>query len=318
MNDWGHIPVMVAEVLKLFSPHSGDILLDATLGLGGHAKAFLEATSPSGRVVGMDQDPAALKEAKKVLADFGERVTYIQGNFAYLKDSAIGGGILNPGDKKPPFTHVLFDLGIGSHQLSDATRGFSFQNDGPLSMRYGATNVLPPANLEWLNVLERRLGKLPDASDIVAYSSADDLADILFTYGEERYSRRIARVVTSLHPRPTTARQLAEAIERSVPSSYERGRIHPATRSFQALRLAVNRELESIRAALPQAVELLAPGGVLAVLSFHSGEDRIVKQFMRALPDTERLTKRPLRATPEEVAHNPRARSALLRAIRKK
>lgn len=321
----GHVPVLVDEILQLFAAQSGDCLLDATVGLGGHAKAYLEATGPGGQVVGLDADLQALAQAARVLADYQNRVTLIVSNFAQLKDSALGGGIVHTpffGQELPAresFSHILFDLGLGSHQLSDPTRGFSFGSEAGLTMRYGNQTGLPPSLLQPLNYLEQRLGYLPDAADMIARLKAPELALILKTYGEERYVQRIADAIK--RQQPQTAVQLAEAVVEAVPKGYERGRIHPATRTFQAFRLAVNRELETVAFALPQAIELLQPGGVLAIISFHSLEDRIVKLCFK---DQEKqsavtqLTKRPITATAAEVAINRRSRSAKLRAVRKK
>jgi 16S rRNA (cytosine1402-N4)-methyltransferase len=249
-------------------------------------------------------------------------------NFAELKDSDDGGGILHTG-----FSHVLFDLGIGSHQLADESRGFSFTATENLSMRYGA-GELPPANITSLNVLADRLGHLPDVTEIIAGLREDELAEVIYVYGEERYSRRIAAAIKA-QPLATTSQALAASIVAALPSSYERGRIHPATRTFQALRLAVNRELEALSAALPVAVKLLAPQGKIAVISFHSLEDRIVKYFFRdqakdcvcppeqpectcaAKASLKILTKHPVRAGNDEITKNPRARSAKLRVAEK-
>ncbi len=325
----GHVPVMVDEVLSMFAPRPGDHLLDATVGLGGHAAAYLEATAPDGLVVGLDADATALATARECLSEYGDRITLIHSNYARLKDAVTGGGIVESGGSslqqsspaKSPgvYNHCLFDLGIGSHQLASLDRGFSFKSTAPLTMRYGAQDGLPAAQLQPLNYLEQRLGYPPDAQDIVERLHADELAQVLTTYSDERFSNRIAGALKRRTPR--TADALAETVVAAVPRGYERGRIHPATRTFQALRLAVNRELETLSAGLPQAFELVAKGGVLIVISFHSLEDRIVKQFFR-----ERgkrgvgtvLTKRPDTATEAEIAKNPRSRSAKLRGIRKK
>ncbi|PIT98440.1 MAG: 16S rRNA (cytosine(1402)-N(4))-methyltransferase [Candidatus Andersenbacteria bacterium CG10_big_fil_rev_8_21_14_0_10_54_11] len=306
-----HVPVLTAELLEHFKPTPDDTLLDATLGLGGHAESYLIASAPAGRVVGLDADEQSLTLARQRLEKFGERVTFIHANFATLKDSVNGGGILD----SPPYTHILFDLGIGSHQIADDDRGFSFRGVGPLTMRYGQ----PPqvaAQLQPLNWLEKKDGALPDATDIIAGLSIDDLTDLIRTYGEERLAGRIARALKK-SPLPITAAQAAERISGAVPRRYEHGRIHPATRTFQALRLAVNRELEALEAALPQAVQLLHPGGQVAVISFHSLEDRIVKNFFRADPDLRAINKKPIVAGRTEREKNPRARSAKLRIAAK-
>lgn len=312
MSSLTHTPVLLKEIIDFFAPQPGDRLLDATLGLGGHAKAFL-AAAPDTSVVGLDVDPRALVQAKENLQEFGDRVTYINQNFGDLKDSVTGGGILEP----PLFSHILFDLGIGSHQLDDPGRGFSFGSRASLLMRFGASETLPPSRLPSINYLEKRLGHLPDVPELLAHLKADELADVIYTYGDERYSRRIAAAIKK-QPWPATATELAERITAAVPARYEHGRIHPATRTFQALRLAVNRELEVLAVALPQTVELLAHGGKLAVISFHSGEDRIAKQFFRSQKGTlTLLTKKPWRVGPQEIAVNPRARSAKVRVAKR-
>lgn len=326
-----HQPVLLEEVMNIFNPKSGDRLLDTTLGNGGHAKAYLERSAPAGKVVGLDADVDALAQAQAVLAEYKERVTYIHTNFSLLKDSLDGGGILTRESGVPPlFNHVLFDLGIGSHQLADPVRGFSFSSPGTLSMRYGDT-PLPPSSLAFLNDLERRLGYAPDVEEMLRYLRPDELQHVLHSFGEERYAKQIANALKA-SPLPRTARQLAERIQSAVPAAYVHGRIHPATRTFQALRLGVNRELEALRVALPQAIEVVGPGGIVAVISFHSLEDRIVKQFLREAarickcpaeqpectcnrtPTVKLLTKRPIVPTEAEIKANPRARSAHLRA----
>lgn len=333
-RDGTHIPVLVEEVIRLLAPQPGDTLLDATIGHGGHACAYLEATAPTGRVIGLDADLAALGIARENLKEFGERVTLQQKNFSELNDSADGGGIVPGEEREQPstYTHILFDLGIGSHQLADATRGFSFTGEG-LSMRYGEPKYLPPAQLESLNVLAKRLGYYPDVPELLQGLNAEELAAVIRTYGEERHARNVAQAIA--RATVTTSQQLAALITRALPSSYEHGRIHPATRTFQALRLAVNRELEALAAVLPIALARLATGGRMAVISFHSLEDRIVKNFLRQeaavcrcpvtqpectcdrTPRVNIITRRPVAATPEEIARNPRARSAKLRVAEK-
>jgi len=290
-----HVPVLLGEVLECFNPSSGDILIDATLGNGGHAKAYLEAAGPAGRVIGLDADPMAIKQARAELAPYGNRVTYINDNFSNLinvlkpvKDST-GGGIVNPSK----YTHILFDLGIGSHQLADDSRGFSFRGTGPLTMRYGQSKNLPAAQIQSLNWITTRLGHYPDVKDIIQLLKESQLAEVIKTYGEERYANRIARTLKKGAP-PLAANELAAIISGALPKHYARGRLHPATRTFQALRLATNRELEALRSALPQAAQLLAPGGVIAIISFHSLEDRIAKNFLRSSNNLATLTKKPI------------------------
>lgn len=321
MSDIVHVPVLGEEILKLFSARPGDMLLDATLGQGGHAQMYLEATAGSGTVVGIDADPKALAVAQKRLAKYGQRVQYVVANFSQLNDALKRGGMVEEGDssfKKMSPQHILFDLGIGSHQVADPERGFSFARGGPLTMAYGKLAKLPSALLPALNALEGHLGRLPDAADILQNLAETDLGELIKFYGEERYAKRVAQAIKRRLPIATAA-QLSEIVRQALPAGYERGRLHPATRTFQALRLAVNRELEALASALPQALELLLPQGVLAVISFHSLEDRIVKQFFRSRKgELEILTKKPIRASEAEVKRNPRARSAKLRAARKK
>lgn len=297
-----HVPVLVHEILESFAPKPGDTLLDGTLGHGGHAKAFLDAASDT-RVVGIDADPAALAAARSALAPYAERVEYIAGTFARSRELV---GVRT-------FTHMLLDLGIGSHQLADTARGFSFQVSEGLSMRYGVAEGLPASELPGVAWLEKKLGHAPDVYEMLVGLTEAELADLIWRYGDERMSRRIAKAIKQAATSITTAAELAEVIVGALPRSYEGGRIHPATRTFQALRLATNRELESIRAVLPQAEQLLAPGGKLAVISFHSLEDREVKQFLRASTTFDVLTKKPIQASQEEKVVNPRSRSAKLR-----
>lgn len=327
-----HEPVLANEVMTFFAPVPGDVLLDATIGLGGHARSFLEHSSPTGRVVGLDADPRVVERAQAELAEYSSRVHITQGNFAALKDSIPGGGIVEQ-QVSPSFSHILFDLGVGSHQLSDHGRGFSFQQGEELSMRYGDQTGLPPAQLPALNQLQQSLGYLPDVPDILTGLSARDLAHVIRNYGEERYAGPIARALNEAQAL-TTTQALAAVISSAVPASYRLGRLHPATRTFQALRLAVNRELEALQVALPQAFELTKIGGLIAVISFHSLEDRIVKRFFAQgarvcicppeqpmctcsrQRDLEVLTKKPVVATAAELQRNPRSRSAKLRVAR--
>lgn len=311
-----HIPVLVGQVMHLLSPKAGDILLDATLGHGGHAKAFLDAAEGM-KVVGVEADAHALEEAQQYLAAYGDRVEYHHGNFYQLPEGM--------------FHAILFDLGIGSHQLADETRGFSFASSGKLSMKYGEHASLPDSMLSSINDLTRKLQRYPDAEDIVDALSPKNLAELIHLYGEERYAGVVANAIVGGRPFANAAK-LAAAIQEAVPTRYEKGRIHPATRTFQALRLAVNRELEVLKATLPKAVEQLLPGGKIAVISFHSLEDRIVKQYFKVestdciCPPEQvvcicghkarltLLTRKPEVATQEEQEANPRSRSAKLRA----
>jgi 16S rRNA (cytosine1402-N4)-methyltransferase len=298
-----HLPVLLDEVIAALRPRAGGRYIDGTLGGGGHAEAILKATGLTGQLLGLDVDPSTLQDARRRLAEFGERVQLLQTNFDRLEDLAALHTIR-------AVDGILLDLGLSSLQLDQPQRGFSFQVDGPLDMR------LDPASK-------------PKAADLVNNLAETALADLIYRYGEERFSRRIARAIVRARPVNST-KELANVVARAAGG--RRGqKIHPATRTFQALRIAVNDELGALERVLPQALKLLAPGGRLAVISFHSLEDRLVKQFFqREASDcicpprqpvctckhksTIRIiTKRPITASPSEVARNPRARSAKLR-----
>ena len=297
----GHVPVLYDQVLVWLQPHSGGWYIDATLGAGGHAKGILLASRPDGRLLGLDADPDALLHASKVLEPFGDRVTLRVANFRQL--GAVAGAL----DIRE-VDGILMDLGLSSRQLDEAERGFSFAQDGPLDMRMDRS-------------------RRESAADLVNTLSEAELSDILWQYGEERHSRRIARAIVAARPLVTTG-QLADLVARTVG---RREKIHPATRTFQALRIAVNEELEALSEALPEARDLLRPGGRLAVIAFHSLEDRLVKEFYRQearacicppeLPvcvcqhqaTLRVLTSKPVRPSAEETARNPRSRSARLR-----
>ena len=287
-----HLPVLPAEVLGALLPASGGTYVDCTVGAGGHAAAILDASAPDGRLLGIDADPEALATAAQRLAPFGDRVRLVHRNYRELSR------VLTETITPPPHG-ILLDLGVSSMQLDRAARGFSFQSDGPLDMRLDPTGGETAADL---------VNSLPER----------DLADLIFRYGEERHSRRIARSITA---RRTSARfQTTADLARTVAGAAggHRAGIHPATRTFQALRIAVNEELRGLEQALPQAADALAPGGRLAVISFHSLEDRIVKQFLRSRPEQLRiLTKKPIVATEAELRANARSRSAKLRAAEK-
>ena len=308
-----HVPVLLKEVVEALAVRPGGRYVDCTLGAGGHAEAILEAASPDGELLGIDLDPEALATARQRLARFsaeggsasggGERVTFVEGNFSQVGDLCRERGFA-------PVQGILFDLGLSSLQLEEESRGFSFQREGPLDMRFSPFQELT-------------------AADIVNTYREEDLADLLWRYGEERQSRRIARRLIEDRPFRTTT-QLAKAVEQAV-GRRVRGVIHPATRTFQALRIAVNQELLHLETALPQAHGLLGFGARLVVISYHSLEDRIVKNFLRreardcVCPPgvlvcvcghraTLRLVARGVvRPSAAEVAANPRARSARLR-----
>ncbi len=287
-----HVPVLVGEVLATLRPRPGGWYLDATVGLGGHAEAILRASEPTGALLGIDRDGEALALARQRLAPFGDRVILVHGRYEGLADLVEAGR---------QFDGILFDLGASSLHLDTAARGFSFGHEGPLDMR-----------------MDQSVGET--AADLVSRLSERELADLIFRWGEERRSRRIARaIVEARHRSPirmTTA--LAEVVARAIPRAAWPRHIHPATRTFQALRITVNDELTGLGRALEGAAGLLRPGGCIAAISFHSLEDRIVKQTWRRLGaagGTRILTKRPITPGEAEAAANPRARSAKLRAL---
>ena len=281
-----HVPVLFTQVIAALAVRPGGVYIDCTVGGGGHSLAILAGTAPGGRLLGLDRDPDALAAARERLAADAERLTLVRTSFAELGSVA----------RQAQFTEVdgiLFDLGLSSLQLADPERGFSIQHDGPLDMRFDSSQEL-------------------SAAEIVNRWPEGEIADLIFQFGEEPRSRAIARAIIRRRPLHSTA-ELASVVAGALRT---RGKVHPATRTFQALRIAVNDELGMVRMALPQAVELLRPGGRLVVISFHSLEDRIVKYFMREqqqLGTLELLSKRPLTATQDEIVANPRSRSAKLR-----
>lgn len=288
MTQATHIPVLLEAVLRLLQPRANGTYIDATLGAGGHAEALLQASGPAGRLLGLDQDTTALHIARTRLAPYDERATLVHANFRDLSRVAQTQGWTAADG-------ILLDLGLSSMQLDQAERGFAFSHDAPLDMRMDTTQGQSAADL--VNTLPER-----------------ELADLIYEYGEEPASRRIARAIVAARPIETTTR-LAQVVAR-VAGGKGYWRIHPATRTFQALRIAVNDELGALKAVLPQAVSLLTPGGRLAVISFHSLEDRIVKQFMRDAAQQATLmvlTRKPVTADEAEIARNSRARSAKLR-----
>jgi 16S rRNA (cytosine1402-N4)-methyltransferase len=280
-----HVPVLPAEVLHWLQPRPGAVMVDGTLGAGGHTRLLAERVGPIGRVIAVDRDPAAVAAAEDSLR--GLPVAVACASYAKLPE------ILQE-LKIASVDGLLLDLGLSSDQLADRDRGFSFEAPGPLDMRFNPTEGEPA----W-----RLLQKLPE----------QELAKIIYTYGEERYSRRIARsIVQQRSTAPLrTAQQLAELVRRCVPRGVDR--IDPATRTFQALRIAVNDELGELRRILELAPDVLAPGGRAAIISFHSLEDRLVKEAFRSDPRWRPLTKKPITAGDQELAANPRSRSAKLR-----
>jgi 16S rRNA (cytosine1402-N4)-methyltransferase len=303
---FGHQPVLLREVLAALQPRPGGRYIDGTLGAGGHAEAVLRGSAPDGRLLGFDRDPAALAFAARRLASFGDRFTGVAHSFGNM-------GIIAPGHGFTEVDGILLDLGLSSRQLDDAKRGFSFLKEGPLDMRF-----------------DPRQGET--AAALINNLSAEELADIFRRYGEEGQSRRIARIIVAHRPLRTTT-ELAGLIEREI-GRRKPGR-HPATKVFQALRIAVNDELGEIERGLQSAIDLLRPGGRLAVISFHSLEDRLVKQFFRresrdcicppeqpictcgARARLKPVIRKAVKATAEEIAANPRSRSARLRVAAK-
>jgi 16S rRNA (cytosine1402-N4)-methyltransferase len=300
---YGHVPVLYHEVMAYLQPHPGGRYIDGTVGAGGHALGLLERSAPDGRLLAIDRDREAIAFARRRLVDFGDRVLFVNDSYSKMEEIATR---LN----FAPVDAILLDLGLSSRQLADPQRGFSFLHEGPLDMRFDPTQETTAGDL--LNTLDE-----------------SELTTLFREYGEEPRSRQIARLIVANRPLTTTT-ELATLIAGKA-THRGRGRIHPATRIFQALRIAVNRELETVETGLKAAVALLRPGGRLAVIAFHSLEDRIVKRFMRRLnqdcicpPEqsvctcqaraTLRLVVRKvIKATAAEIEANPRSRSARLR-----
>ena len=290
MSAFQHTAVLLGEVLEQLSPEAGGVYADLTLGGGGHAKAILERSAPDGRLIGTDRDPAALEAAGKTLSEFGDRAILRKARIAELPE------VLSSLDIAK-VDGVLADLGVSSTQLDLAERGFSIAKEGPIDMR------MDPSEGE-------------TALDLIGSCDAEELANVIYRYGEEHRSRKIARSLRRAYENGEleTTTDLRRAVVRAT--GPRRGRIDPATKTFQALRIAVNDELGELEALLQQAPDVLRIGGVVAVISFHSLEDRMVKHAFR---DDERLaplSKRPIIASDEERERNPRSRSAKLRAAR--
>lgn len=292
MAGFDHSPVMAKEVIESLSLKAGATIVDATIGTGAHARLLLEKIAPDGKLIGIDRDEDSLQLVKKRLQDFGERLTLVHSDFRAIDK------VLRELDIKK-VDGILFDLGISSYQLDSQERGFSFRYDAPLDMRMDrASHIL--------------------AYDLVNNLTEKEISDILWTFGQERWHNRIAKYLVkerAQHPVATTG-QLKEVVLRAIPHSFSHQRIHPATRTFQALRIAVNRELESLDEALTKLPEFLKKGAFICVISFHSLEDRIVKHNFKenAAQGLYRIvTKKPLEPSQEEIAQNPRARSAKMR-----
>jgi 16S rRNA (cytosine1402-N4)-methyltransferase len=287
-----HVPVLTAEVLRQLRPEPGGVFVDCTVGLGGHTRALLEAGAT--RVIGLDRDEEALAQARTTLSAFADRIDLVHADYRTLEDVLDGRGVER-------VDGALADLGVSSMQFDEPGRGFSFQRDEPLDMRMDRTSDTTAASL-------------------IAGSTEQELADTIYAYGEERFSRRIARAIVAARreaPVDTTGR-LASIVRRAVPTrGYQR--IDPATRTFQALRIWVNRELDGLDRFLEAATRRLRVGARLVIITFHSLEDRIIKHTLRALAQGQSavlkvLTKKPLVPDEDEVRRNPRARSAKLRA----
>ena len=301
-----HRSVLYHQIILALRPQSQRRYVDATLGAGGHAAGILDASSPDGRLLGIDLDPQALVLASQRLAEYSNRITLVQASFTSLAEQLARVGW-------EQVSGIVIDLGVSSMQFDTPERGFSFQADGPLDMRFGPQQAISAEEL---------VNSLPEA----------ELADLIWRYGEDRLSRRIARSILQARPLHTT-RELADAVAHAYGGKKER--IHPATRTFQALRIAVNQELQALESVLPQAIAALSPGGRLAVISFHSLEDRMVKQYFRResrdciCPPEQpvctcghkasitEITRHPIQAGDDEIAENPRSRSAKLRVAEK-
>lgn len=301
-----HQPVLYHEIIHALEPQRGGFYVDGTLGAGGHAWGILQESAPQGRLLGLDVDPQALAIARKRLVDFGDRAILVQDSYTHLQVQLDYLGW-------PQVQGIVLDLGVSSMQLDMPERGFSFLTEAPLDMRFDPFSPLTAADL---------VNQLPER----------ELADLIYRYGEERKAFQVARAIVASRPL-TTTRQLAQVVSRATQSG--RAGMHPATRTFQALRIAVNRELESLEMVLPQAVAALASGGRLAVIAFHSLEDRIIKQyFHRESKDClcpprqpvctcghqaslREINRRPIQPQIAEIQTNPRSRSARLRVIEK-
>ncbi|MDO9088110.1 MAG: 16S rRNA (cytosine(1402)-N(4))-methyltransferase RsmH [Anaerolineaceae bacterium] len=301
-----HTPVLYHEIIKALAPFSGGLYIDGTVGAGGHAWGILDASNPHGKLLGLDLDPQALVIANQRLSLFKDRVFIIQGSYIELSSFAqeLGWNFIDG---------IILDLGVSSIQLDSKERGFSFQYDAPLDMRFGDH---PTSN----------------AADVINNYSENELAELIWRYGEEKNARRIARLIVQNRPISTTF-ELANLTKKAYGNKFSQ--IHPATRTFQAIRIVVNQEMQAIETVIPQAIKLLKPGGRLAIISFHSLEDRIVKTIFRLeskdcycppeqpvctcnhIATIKEVNRKPIQATQQEVSENPRSRSAKLRIAEK-
>lgn len=289
-----HVPVLAEEICHWLSPKSGGIYVDCTLGVGGTSLKIIESSGNNAYIIGLDRDPEALAIAEKNLEPYGSHVKIFNGNYSHVVEFVHQAGF-------EKVDGVVFDLGVSSLQLDKPARGFSFSSDGPLDMRMNQAQG-------------------PTAADLVKVLPEKELADLIFSCGEERFSRRIARAIVQARKTYAldTTQALVAVIKGAVPHAYRKGRIHCATRTFQALRIRVNQELDLLQPSLQDAVSLLKEGGRLCVVAFHSLEDRVVKHTFRAMAGGENplitlLTKKPIVADTQEIQQNPRARSAKLR-----
>ncbi len=309
--EFKHIPVLFHEIMDIMAPQPGEVFVDCTLGGGGHSRGFLERISPDGTLIGIDQDTNALAAAQQNLAEFGDRVTYVHSNYSNLDE------ILNT-YAPDGVDGILFDIGVSSHQLDEKDRGFSYMQDAPLDMRMDQSRSMT-------------------ARDVVNTYSEDELHRILKEYGEERWAKRIAKFIVefrSQKPIETTG-ELVDIIKRAIPKGAREEGSHPAKRTFQAIRIEVNDELGVLERTIETAVKHLKTGGRVGIISFHSLEDRIVKEKFRYLAsdcicppelpfcncdkvaEVEILTRKPVTATPEELEMNSRSKSAKFRAVEK-
>ena len=311
MLEFAHIPVLYREIMDIMAPKAGETFVDCTLGGGGHSKGFLERTAPDGRLIGIDQDLEALAAAKKNLAQFGERVRYIHSNYENLSE-------ILAAEAPEGVEGILFDIGVSSHQLDDAERGFSYMHDAPLDMRMDQTRDF-------------------SAYEVVNRYSEDELYRIIREYGEENWAKRIAQFIVEKRKIKAieTTGELVEVIKAAIPKKARMDGSHPAKRTFQAIRIEVNSELEVLEKTIEQAVKNLKKGGRLGIISFHSLEDRIVKEKFKYLAakcicppempicccnkvaEVKILTKKPVVAQADELESNSRAKSAKFRAVEK-
>ncbi|MFA6495392.1 MAG: 16S rRNA (cytosine(1402)-N(4))-methyltransferase RsmH [Candidatus Paceibacterota bacterium] len=293
-----HVPVLLQEVIAGLDLHQGLTVVDGTLDGGGHAREIIPRIMPGGIFVGIDWDAAMVDTTRmtiqKEFAPWRAALHFVHANYAQLPDLVASGAVPRP-------DRLLIDLGFSSHQINDPARGMSFQTEGPLDMRYDQSNG-------------------PSAADIVNGATAKELADVLWQYGEERFSRQIAQAIVDARRKEhiETTGGLAAIVAQAVPGFYRRGKINPATKTFQALRIAVNRELDNVTTLLEALPSLMAPGGRVAVISFHSLEDRLVKDYFRRFVREGRgslVSKKPIVPLRQEAQQNPRSRSAKLRIL---